>query len=238
MIGTIINAGAILAGGVTGLTIGKELSPRAQFRLKMLLGILTIYAGFSMFWQSINGTLGQVLKQGFIAILALLIGNVIGKALRLQKAVNKLGEFAKKSFTNKDNADSDKFSEGFITCTILFCVGPMAIIGSLQDGLSGNYRLLAIKSVMDGLATLGFVKTFGWGPVLAVVPVVAYQGSITLAAGRVQPLLRNSPLLDSMNATGALIVLCIAVVIFGLQKVPLADYLPALVVAPLITWLW
>ncbi|MGV3771526.1 MAG: DUF554 domain-containing protein [Verrucomicrobiales bacterium] len=240
MTGTIINVGAIIVGGVIGLTIAREISARAQMRLKLILGILTIYAAFTMIWQSINGTLGQVIKQTSIAMLALILGNVVGRILRIQKGLNKLGEYAKTRIGaagEKENA-SNRFSEGFVTCTILFCVGPMAILGSLQDGLTGDIKLLGIKSVMDGLATLAFVKTFGPGPILAAVPVLAYQGTITLTAQRIEPFVRQSIYLDSVNATGGLIMLCIAVVILGLQKVPLADYLPALIIAPLLTWLW
>jgi uncharacterized membrane protein YqgA involved in biofilm formation len=114
----------------------------------------------------------------------------------------------------------------------------MAIIGSLEDGLTGQFKVLAIKSAMDGLATLAFVKPFGIGPIFAAIPVLAYQGTITLGAKSLQPFLADQVLLDSVNATGGLLILCISVVLLELQKVPLADYLPALVVAPVLTWIF
>lgn len=237
MIGTILNVGAIVAGGAISLVAGKQLSPRIQHRIKMILGVLTIYVGFKTVWQAIHGSVFQVFKQVAIVLAALIIGNLIGKAIGLQKQINRLGEYAKNAF--KGTEDKPKsFGEGFVTCTILFCVGPMAILGALEDGLTGRVQTLAVKSLMDGLATMAFVKSFGVGPIFAAIPVLAYQGSITLAATSLQPLLANHLLLDSINAAGGLLILCISVVILDIQKVPLADYLPSLVVAPVLTWIF
>ena len=238
MIGTILNVGAILGGGVIGLTVGKQLSHAAEFRIKMILGVITIYLGITTTWQAINGSFLQVLKQITIAMAALILGNLIGKAIGLQRQLNKLGAYAKERFNSDESVAPNRFAEGFTTCTILFCVGPMAILGSLQDGLTNNYKLLAIKSAMDGLATVAFVKTFGWGVILAALPVFAYQGTITLGAHALEGYLQNQAMLDSLNATGGLLILCISTVILDIQKVPLADYLPALIVAPVLTWLF
>lgn len=238
MIGTIINVCAIVSGGVIGLAVANSISPKVEYRLKMVLGVLTIYIGMKTTWQAINGSFGSVVKQVVIVLAALIIGNLIGKALRLQKSINKLGEFAKDTFQKHDPEKPRRFGEGFVTCTILFCVGPMAILGALEDGLSGKVQTLAVKSVMDGLATMAFVKTFGLGPIFAALPVLAYQGTITLGAEALKPLLGNHMVLDSISATGGLLILCISVVILDIQKVPLADYLPSLIVAPVLTWLF
>lgn len=236
MFGTILNVGTIVLGGVAGIVAAPQLSPRVEQRIRMILGLLTIYIGLKTTWLSINGSFGSVVKQVFIVLLSLVLGNALGKLLRLQKSLNRLGEFAKEKFSQGAEKQSG-FAEGFVTCTILFCVGPMAIIGSLEDGLTGRIQTLAIKSVMDGLATMAFVKTFGVGPIFAAIPVLAYQGTITLAARALQPHLQNQELLDSANAAGGLLILCISVVILNIQKVPLADYLPSLLVAPALTWL-
>ena len=238
MIGTIINVCAIVLGGLVGLAIAKGISPKVEYRLKLILGLLTIYVGMKTTWNAINGPFGSVVKQVVIVLVALILGNIIGKLLRLQLLINKLGEYAKTVFQKHDPEKPKRFGEGFVTCTILFCVGPMAIIGSLEDGLSGKYQTLAVKSVMDGLATMAFVKTFGVGPIFAAIPVLAYQGTITLAAQTLKPVLGHHLLLDSISATGGLLILCISVVILDIQKVPLADYLPSLVVAPVLTWLF
>ena len=238
VIGTIINVCAIVLGGLIGLLVAKGISPKIEYRLKLVLGILTIYVGMKTFLQALSGGFGSMTKQLVIVLAALVIGNLIGKLLRLQAGINKLGEYAKDLFQKHDPEKPKRFGEGFVTCTILFCVGPMAIVGALEDGLSGKVQTLAVKSVMDGLATMAFVKTFGIGPIFAAIPVLAYQGSITLAAEALKPLLGNHLLLDSISATGGLLILCISVVILDIQKVPLADYLPSLVVAPVLTWLF
>lgn len=235
--GTIINVAAVLAGGGVSLALGKELSAAVQSRIKIALGLMVIYAGLSTTWNAISGSFGSVLKQILIVCVALVVGNLIGKGLGFQRRLNGLGQFAKSKLAGADSANSSQFAEGFVTCTILFCVGPMAILGSIQDGLAGDFKVLAIKSVMDGLATMAFVKTFGWGCMLSAVPLLAYQGTITLCARFLEPLLALPGLMDSFSATGGLLVLTISLVILGVQKVPLADYLPALAVAPLLRWL-
>jgi uncharacterized protein len=237
MIGTIINVGAIAAGGIIGLVAAKGISPKVEHRLKMILGVLTLYVGLKTTWSAISGPFGSVVKQVVIVMLALIIGNIVGKILRLQKGVSRVGEYAKNVFSKHDPEKPNRFGEGFVTCTILFCVGPMAIMGAIEDGLTGKVQTLAVKSVMDGLATMAFVKTFGVGPIFAAIPVLAYQGTITLGAEGLKPLLANHMLLDSISATGGLLILCISVVILDIQKVPLADYLPSLAVAPVLTWL-
>jgi uncharacterized membrane protein YqgA involved in biofilm formation len=236
--GTIINAAAILAGGVAGLTLARHLTPQRQVFLKVLLAGVTVYVGLTTTWQAVGGSFSQVARQLGIVLLALVLGNVAGAVLRLQKGLNRLGAYAQERFQRSDRNAPSRFSEGFITCTLLFCVGPLAILGSIQDGLSGNYRTLALKGVMDGLATMGFVAAFGPGVMLAALPVVAYQGTITLLAGAVEPWLAERALVDSINATGGLLVCTIAPVILDLKRVPLANYLPSLVIAPLLTKWW
>ena len=238
MTGTIVNAAAILLGGIVGLTASKQPSLAHQAALKILLGAFTVYAGLSATWQAIHGSFPQVLKQLTIVLLALMLGNLTGKLLRLQKSLNHLGQYAKQNIAGARPASRRRSSEGLITCSILFCVTPIAVLGALQDGLSSNFKTLAVKSVMDGLATMAFVTTFGWGAIVSVIPVIACQGTVSLLARLLQPYLAQHALLDSVNATAGLLVFCIALIILELKKVELADYLPSLAFAPLLTWLW
>lgn len=238
MTGTIINTAAILVGGLIGLKASRQFTLQTQTRIKLGLAAFTIWAGMSMIWKGTGGTFGDVVKQLVIALLALLLGNALGMALRLQDGLNKLGQYAKDRIAAASPTDGNRFSEGFVTCTLLFCVGPMAILGALQDGTKGDFRLLAIKSALDGLAAMGFAATFGPGVLLAAVPVLAYQGTITLAANALAIQLHNDALINSINVAGGLVVMCIAVVLLDLRKVPLANYLPSLVVAPLLTHWW
>jgi uncharacterized membrane protein YqgA involved in biofilm formation len=238
-----LNVGGILAGGVAGLTVARRLSPRTQHRLRTGLAALVVYAGFSMVWAGLRAPIGNTAKQLVIALLALSLGSFTGWLLGLQRGMNWFGRkardrFAKASAGGAGAGAPANPSEGFITCTLLFCVGPMAILGSIQDGIDGQWRTLALKGLMDGLATMGFVATFGWSPLLAAIPVLAYQGTLTLAARLLEPLLRDPALKDSLDVAGGLIVACIALVVLDLRKVPLANYLPALVFAPLLTWWW
>jgi len=237
MIGTVLNGTAILAGGIIGLTVAREISRANQSLLKMALGVFTVYVGLSTTWSALNGSFGQVLKQLGLVALALILGNLAGKLLRLQQLLNRLGAYAKEHLSHAGSTEGKGASEGFITCTLLFCVGPMAVLGALQDGLTGNFRTLAIKSVMDGLATMAFAKTFGPGVLLSAIPVVVYQGAITLGAKALEPFLRNQALMDSINATGGLLICSIALIILDLKKAPLADYLPSLFIAPLLAWI-
>ena len=237
-LGTILNAAGILIGGIIGLTVTRQLSPARQFALKGILGLLVIYVGLKTTLTSLGGGLWPITKQLLIVVLALTFGRLTGKLLRLQSLSNRLGQYAKQKIAAAGGADAHRFSEGFITCTLLFCVGPMAILGAVQDGLAGQWQTLGIKAVMDGLATMAFVATFGWGAMMAVVPVVVYQGTLTLAAKILEPFLQQHALMNSLNATGGLLVFCIALVILELKKVELADYLPSLAFAPLLTWLW
>lgn len=236
MIGTILNGAAIVAGGLLGRFAFKSVSAANQHALKVLLGVFTVYAGLSTTWDALHGGFFQALKQIAIAIVAMMLGKALGRLLRLQKTLNRAGQFAKERFAKSSTEGPANASDGFVTCTLLFCVGPMAILGALQDGLTGNFRTLAIKSVMDGLATMGFVTSFGWSPVFAAIPVVAYQGTITLLAQSAAPWLQNQATLDSINVVGGLLLFSISLIILQLKKIELADYLPSLAIAPLLTW--
>jgi uncharacterized protein len=236
--GTILNGAGIVIGGIIGLTIRRQLSEQRQLTIKLLLTVLVIIAGLHMTWTSLGGGFLSILKQLGIMILSMMFGNIIGKLLHIQKGVNWLGQYAAKKLGSVDPAKPNRVSEGFIAATLLFCVGPMAILGALQDGLDGRWQTLGVKALMDGLATMALVSTLGWGVMLAAVPVIAYQGTITLSAQLLGPFLQQKALMDSVNATGGMLVFCLALIILEVRKVQVADYLPSLAVAPLLTWWW
>jgi uncharacterized membrane protein YqgA involved in biofilm formation len=239
MIGTALNVAGILIGGLVGLTRRKPLSPARESFFKVALGAFTVFYGLRLTWVSLNGSFPQILKQLLIAVLALMLGKVAGRLLRLQKMSNRLGRNARERIAAAKPADPDRLNEGFRTCAALFCAAPLAIVGSVQDGLSGYYYPLAVKAVMDGLATMGFVSLFGWGVMLAALPVLAFQGTITLACEQfLKPVLETHCLVDSVNAAGGLLVFSVALVILELKRIELADYLPSLAFAPLLAWVW
>jgi uncharacterized protein len=242
MIGTLLNVSGILVGGVVGLSRHKPLAPATESFFKVILGALTVFYGLRLTWMNLSGSFRQILKQLLIAVLAMILGKLAGRLLRLQKLSNALGRAARERITTATPGDPNRISAGFKTSTALFCAAPLGILGAVQDGLSGYFYPLAVKAVMEGLATLGFVSLFGWGVILAALPVLAFQGTITLVCSQLLgPFLQTHGLvglLASINATGGLLVFSVALVILGLKKIELADYLPSLAFAPLITWLW
>lgn len=247
MIGTLLNVGGIVVGGIVGLIFGNRIRPSVQSRVRLGLAGLIVYAGLSMVWDGLHGGLVHNLRQIGIGLLALVLGNLTGRHMRLQRRIDAVGRWAATRFEQAEGKgsaatgearDARRWSEGFVTCTLIFCVGPMAILGSIQDGIDGQWKTLGIKGLLDGLATLGFTVTYGWGPILAALPVLAYQGSITLGAQWLEPMMRGNELKASLGIAGGFIVACIAVVILEIRKVPLANYLPALVFAPVMTWWW
>jgi len=238
MIGTALNVAGILVGGLVGLARRQPLSPAQESFVKVALGAYTVFYGLQLTWISLNGSFPQILKQLLIAVLALMLGKMTGRLLRLQKMSNRLGRDARERIAAAKPAGPRQLSEGFKTCAALFCAAPLAILGSVQDGLSGYYYPLAVKAVIDGLATMGFVSLFGWGVMLAALPVLTFQGTITLVCAQfLKPALETRGLVDSVNATGGLLVFCVALVILELKRIELADYLPSIILAPLLTWL-
>jgi len=243
--GAILNAAGIVAGGLFGLTRRTPLAPQTQAFFKLALGVLTIFYGLRLAWLSIGGNFPHVLKQIAIAFLAVMVGKLAGQWLRFQKASNWLGKFACGLIERTKPDDPQRFTNGLNACAILFCASPLGILGAVQDGLPGQpdgvgyFYPLAVKGVMDGLAMISLVTLFGWGAMLAALPVFVLQGSVTLACTLyLEPFLRVHGLVDSVNAVGGLIVCSVGLVIFEIRKVELADFLPSLAVAPLLAWLW
>jgi uncharacterized membrane protein YqgA involved in biofilm formation len=177
------------------------------------------------------------MKQFFILLVSLMIGHALGRFLKLQGGLNQLGAFAKQLFAANPASSPVTFGDGFVACAIVFCLSPLAIFGAVVDGLAGNYRPLAVKAAMDGLAAVGFASTLGWGTLLSVVPVVAYQGAITLLAATLAPMLSLAQL-DSVQAVAGVLVFCVATIMLQLKRIELANYLPSLVIAPLLTKLF
>jgi uncharacterized membrane protein YqgA involved in biofilm formation len=206
----------------------------------VILGALAVFFGLRLTWLSLNGSFGHVLKQILIVLLSLSFGSLTGKLLRLQKASNRIGNLTRERMARTNPQDPARFSDGFIVCSLLFCAAPLGILGAIHNGLLPDYIYpLAIKAVMDGLATMSFAAMFGWGVALSAVPVLVFQGTITLVCARsLAPFLQAHGLTDSVNATGGLLIFCVSLLIFEVRKVPVTDYLPSLIFAPLLTWLW
>jgi uncharacterized membrane protein YqgA involved in biofilm formation len=241
--GAFLNAMGILIGGLFGLAMLKPLSLRTQVFFRSALGAFTIFFGLQLVWGSVNGTFLPVLKQLFIAALAVTLGFWTGKLLHLQKLSNRLGRYAGSLIVSAQSDAPRKIGGGFITCTILFCAAPLGLLGAVTDGLPtqggqfGCFWLLAIKAVMDGLAMTGFVKIFGWPSALSAFPAFIFLSAITFACQfYAKPFLAAHGLVDPVNAAGGLIACAIALMIFEVRRVELANFLPGLAVAPLLAW--
>ncbi len=161
---------------------------------------------------------------------AVLMGGLLGELLRIHDGLERFGALLQSALTKGGNP---LFGEGFVTASLVFCVGPMAILGSIQDGMSGDYRLLAVKSVLDGFAAVAFSASLGWGVSLSALSILLYQGGITFFASTLSRLLTD-PMIAEMTATGGLIIVGISLKLLDLKDIRLANFLPALAIAPLI----
>jgi uncharacterized protein len=238
-IGAVINSAGIVAGGVCALVIKKPMPNRYQLAAKILLGVFTVWFGLKLTWQSLNGSVTQVLKELCIVLLAMTLGKLTGRLLRLQEFSNSIGQYATRAIAA--SGTEKRFSDGFLLATALFCAGPLAILASVQEGLNGFSPLFLVKAGTDGLATMAFCATFDGGALVSAIPVRAFQGLLIRGAQALEPMLHNQPwpLIDSINATDGLLIFCVALIILEVKKVRVAEYLPSLILAPLLMrWLW
>jgi len=224
MTGTLINVTAILAGSVLGITLGSRLPENMRNTVMHGLGLVTSLIGLQMALQTQNV---------LILLGALLLGGVLGEMLRIDDGIERLGNFLQRMLAS---GRPSRFSEAFVSTSLLFCVGPMAILGSIQDGLSGDYSLLTIKSTLDGFASIAFSASLGWGVSFSALSILLYQGGLTLFAGLFDKLL-TPPMITEMTATGGLIIVGIGLKLLDLKHMRLANFLPALALAPLMTML-
>lgn len=240
--GAFLNALGILIGGLMGLAMLQPLSIRTQVFFRSALGTATILFGLQLVWLGVGGTFLAVLKQIGLAALAVTLGFWTGKLLRLQKMSNWLGRYAG-SLVAAAQASAPRKTGGFTACVILFCAAPLGLLGAVTDALpagdspTGFFWLLAVKAVMDGLAMTGFVKVFGWPSALSAFPVFGFLSGITLACQFwARPWLEAHGLAGSVQAAAGFVACAIALMIFEVRRVELANFLPALAVAPLLAW--
>jgi hypothetical protein len=236
-IGAFLNALGILLGGIFGLALRQPISPRMQIFFRNALGAFTVFFGLRLVYENVGGTFWSCLKQISLALLAVVLGFWLGKILGLQKFSNRLGRIAGNSIASAQKKPSQKSAAGFNACAILFCAAPLGILGAVTDGLSGYFYLLAVKAAMDTLAMISFVKIFRWPCALSAFPVFIFLGALSLAVSfYAQPFLDSHRLVHSVNLAAGFIACAVALVIFEIRRVELANYLPALVFAPLLAW--
>jgi hypothetical protein len=230
MTGTILNTAAILVGGLLGLRFGQLLSEKSRETIIIGLGLFTIGISVKMFLETNNS---------LIVLGGLLIGGLLGEYLQIESRLNKLGIRLEKIFNGKSTSPSSgsSFVRGFITSSVLFCIGPMAILGAIQDGLIGDYQLLAIKSVMDGFAAFALSSTLGVGVLFSAPIVFLYQGGFSLLAVQLQGIM-SPVMIAEMTATGGLLLIGLAISsLLEIKHIRVGNFLPSLVISPLIVYL-
>ena len=219
MIGTIVNTIAIIIGGLIGFAIKGKFSSRIQKTVMQGISLAVIVIGLQMALQ-IKGS-----KDMIIVIFSLVIGGIIGEILNIEKRLNNFGELLKTKFS-----DDEYFVQGFVQTSLIFCVGAMAIMGAIQDGLNNDPSLLFTKSLLDGTSSIAFAATYGIGVVFSGIAVFIYQGTITVLASYAQQILQE-PLINAMTATGGLLIFAIGLNIIGITKIKIGNLLPSLFVA-------
>jgi uncharacterized membrane protein YqgA involved in biofilm formation len=218
--GTLLNATTVLIGGLLGTFLGSRLSLRFQDLMFGALGLFTIVIGIADALKTQNP---------LILLGSLFIGGLIGEALRIEERLNGMGNWLQKRLARH----SSTFSEAFITSSLVFCVGPLTILGALVNGLNGDISQLAIKSLLDGFAALGFAASLGWGVLVSIGTILVYEGGLSLGAHAIKPILNTNPdMIVEMTAAGGLIIMGIGLKLLKIRDLPVANLLPALVIAP------
>ena len=237
-LGTLINVVAIVAGTAAGVLIGNRLSEKTSRVVTDGLGLVVLVLGglnvISILDQEFVAAVGPGIPL-LIVIGAILIGGIIGSALRIEQRLEQLGTSLQKRFSAKGSKDSkEKFITGFVNASLVFTIGPLAILGALSDGLGQGIEQLATKSILDAFASLAFAASLGWGVALSAIPVGIWQGLVTVLAFSVGAVV-SAPLISALTATGGVLLLGVGLRLLQVRQVAVGNMLPALIVAPMIT---
>lgn len=223
MKGTLVNVAAILAGAGLGLILRLGISESCKRTILQAMGLAVLFIGIRMSLASQNS---------IIIVLSLAVGAVLGEMARLEERLDAFGIWLTELV-------GDRFGDigkGFVTASLVYCIGAMAIVGSLQEGLTGDASIIYAKALIDGTVSVIFTASMGIGVMLAAVPVLLYQGAITLAAGSLQTLITN-PMLAEVSGVGGVLIIAISLNMLKLTKIKLANLLPGLPLAVLLVWL-
>ena len=229
MTGTFINVAAILVGGMIGLIFGARIPEKFKNTVIAGMGLFTTALGLQMFFKTENS---------LIVLGALIIGALLGEWIGIEDGLQSFGQMLEKRFSrDAETGSSSKFVRGFMVSSLLFCIGPIAILGSIQDGLTGDYKLLAVKSTLDGFASIAFASTLGVGVMFSSLIILIYQGGVSLLANQLNAIVTD-PMMAEMTATGGVILFALALSsLLEIKKIRVGNFLPALFVAPLIVWI-
>lgn len=217
MLGTIVNTGTVVGGALIGVLIHSRMPERITRTTFQGIGLFTLYIGFTMAAKT-----GNVL----VMVFSIVLGAIFGELLNLEARMEKVSEWGKRKVGSKN----DKFTEGFVTAFMLFCMGSMTILGSIEEGLGGEPTLLLAKSFLDGFGAVALASSLGIGVLFSAVPLFFYQGGLTLLAGLVQGYL-TEPIINEVSAVGGLMLIGLGITILEIKKLKILNLLPALVFA-------
>jgi len=225
MTGTLLNVVTVLAGAGIGVLLGSRFPERIQQTVLAGIGIMVLIIGISM---ALPGN-------ALIVLLSLLTGGILGELVDIDGKLNALGRWLETRFARGE--DAGRFTRGFVIASLAFCVGPLTILGAIQDGLLGDYRLLAIKSVLDMFTALAFAASLGIGVAFAAITVLVVQGSISLIAmlvgTAVGSVARDTAWVVQMTAAGGAVIIGISLLLLDVKKIRVANFIPAILIAPL-----
>lgn len=215
---------AVAAGALIGVSVGKRMPQKLQEIVFQALGLVVGAIGISMALESTNL---------LISVVSIVLGAVTGHALGIEKSLNLFADKVR----SKIRIGGERFTEGFVGATLLYCVGSMAVLGSFEDGLGEFPTLLCTKSVIDGVSAIALAAVSGIGVMFSIFPVLIYQGVLTLCAEWLSPIM-SEVMIAEMTAVGGLMLMGISLSLLGIKQVRTADMLPALIYAPLLAWLF
>lgn len=226
MLGVLVNTAAIIIGSLIGLLAGRGIPKRFSTAIMTALGLCVIFIG-------ISGALGA--ENIIVMALSMVLGVTTGTALKLEDRLNILGQKLEKRFApDGESEKKSTFAQGFVSASLLFCVGAMAIVGSINSGLLGDHSVIYTKSALDFVAAAMLAAGFGIGVIFSAGSVFIYQGLLVLLAGLLRPILYDPALLAELTGTGSLIIIALGLNMLGVTKIKVADLLPAIVFAPIL----
>ena len=231
MTGTIINVAAVILGSLVGLLVGNRIPEKTRQTLISVMGLYTLAYGVFIFTKTQNM---------LIPLLSLVMGTIIGELLKIEEGLNSVGERIQRKLAiwNPNlTGEPQKFVTGFVSASLLFCIGPMAVLGSIQDGISGDFQMLAIKSLLDGIGSIAFASTLGVSVMFSALVILVYQGGISLLSRWIGQGFGDAAVAE-MTATGGVILVGIGISnLLQIKKIRTGSFLPAIFIAVLIVLL-
>lgn len=237
--GTVLNVFAILLGSAIGALLGNRLPEKMSRTLTDAMGLVVLVIGaLNLFSLQDPEFVNAVSSAGTLLVVlgALLIGGILGSVIGIDSKLNRFGTWLQKKTSRGEGSDKEKFIQGFVNASLLFTIGPMAVLGALQDGLGQGFDVLALKSTLDGFTSVAFAATFGWGVAFSAIPVGLWQGLLYLLALTAGASLSQA-IIASVTATGGILLLGTGLRVLQVRMVNVADLLPSLLVAPLLVLL-